>query len=46
MRKSPFTVEQRLQAAMDFLDGIRSASQIANDLGPKHQNTVRKWAYA
>lgn len=46
MAKSPYTVEQRIQAAIDYLNGTRSTIEISRELGISDDNTICKWAYA
>ena len=44
MSKSPFTVEQRVQAVEDYINGKRSIRQIRQDLGIASNETIRQWA--
>jgi len=43
-RKSPYTTEQRINAAEDYLNGIRSASDICAEMGINATKTIRRWA--
>jgi len=43
-RKSKYTVEQKIEAVLDYKKGKRSAIQICSDLGLyKDGNAVREW---
>ena len=45
-RKSKCTVEEKISAVEDYLNGIRSVSQIMVDLSIKSTRTIRDWILA
>lgn len=45
-RKPKCTVEEKISAVEDYLNGVRSVSEIMNDLSVKSKRTVRDWILA
>ena len=45
-RKSKCTVEEKISAVEDYLNGIRSVSEIMTDLSIKSTRTIRDWILA
>ena len=45
-RKSKCTVEEKISAVEDYLNGIRSVSEIMVDLSIKSTRTIRDWILA
>ena len=45
-RKSRFTIEDKLNAVLDYKNGKRGVTQIYNDLGiPKKSANLYKWVF-
>jgi transposase-like protein len=43
-RKSKYTIEQRVQACEDYLNGTRSLKEICTTLGTQRKRTITEWA--